>query len=70
LLLEALGPLVAGHVDDVDGQDETPVEGFHLKVALLAAVHPVVLILDLKTLDHESAVCLLFNYSCFQNVKR
>jgi hypothetical protein len=47
LLLEALHPLVVGHVDDVDGQDEPPVEGVELEVALLAPEHAVVLILDL-----------------------
>ena len=49
LLLETLDPLVVGHVDDVDREDQPPVEVVQLEIALLAPEQAVVLILDLET---------------------
>ena len=48
MLLEALDPLVVGHVDDVDREDEPPVEVVQLDIALLAPEQAIILILDLK----------------------
>ena len=48
LLLEALDPLIVCHINNIDRQNEPPVEIVQLKIALLTTEQAIILILNLK----------------------